>query len=219
MHPRKRSLFISLFLVFTPAALNAAGTVTEVVLHDQMNIPVVNAWYSDSTLPNPQSIGDSFQSTETWSITSLVWRGVYQDDAAGVADDFKLAMWAVSGGLPSSQISNLPGSVTRIATGTTVPWGWNLFEYTLTLNQPLLLNPGTHVFEVQNQTTGSPKNWAWTTGSGDRFLYHSGGTWYAGDFGTPQFQVIGSVVPEVSSSLLALMGASWVFVRLRRMPA
>lgn len=215
MAPLTRSIFASLFLAFPPAAVNAAGSLPEIVLHDQMNITIVNAWYSDSTLPNPQSIGDTFQSAETWSITSLVWRGVYQDNAAGVADDFKVAMWAVSAGLPSSQISNLPGTVTRTATGTNVTWGWNLFEYTLTLNQPLLLNPGTYALEVQNQTTGSTKNWAWTTGSGDRFLYHVGNDWYAGDFGTPQFQVIGSVVPEPASAVFALMGISWVCLRRR----
>jgi hypothetical protein len=216
MHPRTLAIFISLFSVFAPAAVNAAGSLPEIVLHDQMNTAVVNAWYSDSTLSNPQSIGDSFQSTEIWSITSIVWRGVYQDNAAGVADDFKVAMWAVSGGLPSSQISNLPGSVTRTSTGTNVPWGWNLFEYTLTLNQPFILNPGTYVLEVQNQTTDSPKNWAWTTGSGDRFLYHVNDVWYAGDFGNPQFQVIGAVVPEPASALFALVGMSWICVGLRR---
>jgi len=215
MHIQIKVFLPAMLFVVAPDKSKAAGVVPEIVLHDQMNIAVVNAWYSDSTLPNPQSIGDSFQSTETWSITSLVWRGVYEDNAADVDDDFMVAMWAVTGGLPSTQISNLPGSIARTSTGSNTSWGWNLFEYTLTLNHPFLLSPGTHVLEVQNQTPGSPKNWAWTTGSGDRFLYHESNHWYAGDFGTPQFQVLGSVVPEVSSASLALTGLSLVCVLSR----
>ena len=81
MRTRTRSILISSFLVFAPFVVNAAGSLPGIVLYDQMNIPVVNAWYSDSTLLHPQSIGDSFQTTEMWSITSLAWRGVYQDNA------------------------------------------------------------------------------------------------------------------------------------------
>ncbi len=210
MPPKTHSIFVSLFLVFSPTAVNAAGSLSDTVLHNQMNGTVVNGWYSDSTLPNPQALGDSFPSDEIWSITSLVWRGVYEDNASGVVDNFKAAMWAVSGGLPSSEISNLPGSVIRTSTGTNTSWGWNLFEYTLTLNHPFLLNPGTHVLEVQNQTTTSPMNWAWTTGVGNQFLYHISDFWYAGDYGNLQFQVIGAVVPEPASALFALIGISWV---------
>ncbi len=176
-----------------------------------------NGWYSDASLPSPQALGDTFQATASWRVQSFGWRGVYTDNALP-ADSFAVNVWATGGdGLPTFTLALDPGAVTRTSTGTVTSWGWNIYEYSLALNQPLLLNPGNYVLEVQDNTPGSTANWAWLTAGGPRFLYHREGTWYAGDFGDPQFSIQGEVVPEPGvAGLVTLAGAA--ALRRRRTP-
>lgn len=177
-----------------------------------------NAWYSDASLPSPQALGDTFQATASWSVQTLSWRGVYTDNALP-ADSFAVNVWATGGnGLPTFTLTLDRGAVTRTATGTQTSWGWNIYEYSLALNQPLLLDPGNYVLEVQDNTPAAAANWAWLTAAGPRFLYHREGSWFAGDFGDPQFSIQGNVVPEPGvAGLLTLAGAAAVG-RRRRTP-
>ena len=208
--------FIPLLLAISGAWLPLNAATVSTTLYSQLGT-IQNAWYSDASLPYPQALGDNFQTTASWSVQNFGWRGVYTDNAL-LADTFAVNVWVTgSNGLPTFTLTLDGGAVTRTDTGTQTPWGWNIYDYSLALNRPLLLNPGNYILEVQNNTPGATANWAWITAAGPRFLYHVEGTWYAGDSGDPQFSIQGEVVPEPGvAALLTLVGAAAIGRRRKR---
>ncbi len=200
---------------FIPVFLSA-HLAQATILYDQSTGATNNGWYSDATLPNPQSLGDDFLVTATWDVESIQWLGVYENSTA-FADSFLVNVWTTNGaGLPVSPLAFNPGTVARLATGQQTSWGWDIYQYTLPLNAPLSLNPGTFVLEIQNNTPASQRNWAWLTSAGPRFYYHREGTWYQGDAGTLKFKIEGSVVPEPSSAMLLTLAVLGLFSRSRK---
>lgn len=206
--------FIPLLLAISGAWLPLNAATVSTTLYSQLG-PIQNAWYSDASLPYPQALGDNFQTTASWSVQNFGWRGVYTDNALP-ADIFAVNVWATgSNGLPTFTLTLDRGAVTRTDTGTQTPWGWNIYDYSLALNQPLLLNPGNYILEVQNNTPGAIANWAWITAAGPQFLYHVEGTWYAGDSGNPQFSIQGEAVPEPGVAALLTLACAAAMGRRR----
>ena len=214
------------FLKFAPLAVSiflSGGMISNAasVLFEQ-NGTIVNGWYSDASLPNPQALGDSFQTVSAWSVAVVTWYGVYSNNSLP-ADSFTVKIWDTgTSGLPTVVLPLDEGPVTRQATGQNTTWGWAIYEYTMLLNSPLMLaSDTTYVLEVQNDTSGSTQNWAWLTASGPRFLYHREGTWYQGDFGNPLFAIQGQAVPEPATyaAMLGAMALGFVAYRRRQQTA
>lgn len=98
------------------------------------------------------------------SVHSIKIWGIYFPDNIAGADDFTVIIHQDAAGLPGDVIYSESAVATdRVATGE-VLFIWDEYEFTLTLAEPVPLEPGTYFVEIFNNTLGNSDSFIWEGG-------------------------------------------------------
>jgi len=99
------------------------------------------------------------------SVHSVKLWGIYFPDNSPSDDDFTVIIHHDDAGLPGDVIYSENAVATdRVATGETLFGIWDEFEFTLTLAEPVSLEPGTYFVEIFNNTVGNSDSFIWEGG-------------------------------------------------------
>ena len=141
----------------------------DLLLDQQPN--AVNGIFSDvgcDLCGGPQVIADNFQFAEPVTINEIVfWTGYYPTDVPIDPDTIRVIFHADSAGLPGAVVyDEYPVSYTRFQTGV-VLFGVHEWQHTLTLAEPVTLDPGMYWLEIYNDTGFGTDDFFWETGNLD----------------------------------------------------
>ncbi|MFH0981710.1 MAG: M4 family metallopeptidase, partial [Planctomycetota bacterium] len=128
------------------------------------------------------AIADNFLLLRRETIQSVGLWGGYHGGSPAPPDDFTVIFHEEAGGLPGPAVATRPDvPSTRVPTGGTfLPSKIAEWQFFLTFEAPVVLEPGSYFVEVLNDTTGSPDTFIWeraTVGDlqGAAFAYEAPG--------------------------------------------
>ncbi len=170
---KKNSLSVYLLLVMIFAALVNAGSASAqtTVLSQPPNQAI--GYFSDPDCnvcaSGASSAAENFVLNSFETIAQIkIWGAYVFGNVPLVNDNFTVIFHNDSGGLPGSIAAPAETGVpsTRIDSGFDIA-GFDEYEFTLTLANPVMLGAGTYWVEIFNDTTGSTENFAWDGGTLD----------------------------------------------------
>ncbi len=115
-----------------------------------------------------QTLADNFTITAPKIISSIViFGGYYPDDLAMESDNFTVRFLEDDDFLLGSVVASQSGvDSTKTATGEFL-FGVQEYQYTLLLDPPVSLDPGTYFVEIFNNTAGNTDSFFWEGGTVD----------------------------------------------------
>jgi len=130
----------------------------------------VESTLDDQAPPSGIESADNFVLSQTTELVSITWWGVYDPDVPTAGDDFTLRIFGDDGGAPgAAHIAEYTGiTALSASTGEFDIFGAEIYEYSTSAADGLVLDPGTYYLSLVNvvNLTSDPVIWFWTEGSG-----------------------------------------------------
>ncbi|MEM0896146.1 MAG: hypothetical protein AAGJ79_04605 [Verrucomicrobiota bacterium] len=229
---------IPAFFLWSIAAIAPAVTIVKSGDFATVTQPE-NGFISDAAGSNFTAA--QFTVTDFVLIEELVFEGHYLFSTPEVpivdVDDFTVGFFPNGTGAPIDPFNPAPVTpeiilqvITPLRTDTGINVSsafsdpYDIYRYEALLPVPVALVPGTYWVAIANDTSsfGDFVNWTWNfqPGASLNGINTSGaniqGPYFNFGFGTPIYELEGSIIPEPSIGLLALVGAIAAFGRRRR---